>query len=253
MKPGSYWRPYIENLRANYQNYPADNFRSNGHTNHFDHAYGCVKRDTVAESLFDAYHTLYPMIPERYRFLARESRIGRPAIALFDSVPMSVSSLEFAYMVSRIDRYLYAPSRIVDIGGGYGGLAAALVPLGHNVAIVDFPELHRIQRHYLTMRGLARNVEFIVAGEDARAAEAYVSTRSLCEMDAWQARCYRNMIERNCARLFYSVNKPGAVCSADDWWLRTPWRPVFDAPFPYKAKKHWREREMVWVRDRGAS
>jgi hypothetical protein len=252
MEPGLYWRRYVENLRANYSGEPDEFFRSNGNTDHFDHSYGCIKKDTIAESLFDAYYTLHPLIPKQYRFLAEESRIGRPAVALFGGIPMSVSSLEFAYMASRIDGYLGQSSGIVDIGGGYGGLAAALAMLGHNIVIVDFPELHRIQAHYLRKRGRLPMVEFIRAGDDAMSADAYVSTRSLCEMDTWQAHYYRDMIERNCTRLFYSVNKKGAACNISSWQPNDGWRLIFEAPFPYKAKKHWREWEMIWEKKRVA-
>ena len=89
------------------------------------------------------------------------------------------------------------------------------------------------------------------AGEDARAAEVYVSTRSLCEMDGWQARQYKGMIEQRCSNLFYSVNKRGAVCKMSDWQPGDGWRRVYDARFTYRALKPWRERETVWVRSGG--
>ena len=116
--------------------------------------------------------------------LANDS-VGKPERAQFDSLGITCSPTNFRYMwqalaVVRHIRNLWLPVDLVEIGGGYGGLALYLQWLFPHVfashTIVDLPEAGAIQRSY------AADFNFpirTVDGTDQAAVEAEVTESSL--------------------------------------------------------------------------
>jgi hypothetical protein len=91
--------------------------------------------------------------------------------------------------------------KIVEIGGGYGNLARTLAltmpQLCRRHTIVDLPEMHALQKWFLTREFPAefeRRFRFLGAGSELPEADLVVATNSLSELDPSQVNAYLQAI-----------------------------------------------------------
>lgn len=182
------------------------------------------------------YEHVSAHIPERFRPYLEETPIGNPRAAEIDGIRVTQSSLEYTYMLSHLERYLEGVEVVVDIGGGYGGLAR-LIKLFRphvRVVLVDLPEVNAIQTYFLSrafpggsVLGLSdvETLEAIDAREVGadflvlpgpllekllpRSFELVINTRSMMEMDLQTVSFYLGQIQTKLPAngVFYTVNR----------------------------------------------
>lgn len=194
-----------------------------------------------------------------------EARIGNPRCATLDGMALNHADLRLVYNAFRLRDLLPAGDPlIVEIGGGYGGLAAKLKRLWPQatVLIFDLPEASAIQHWYLSEcfpdvriasyeTALAESVAAIAAArpdfallpgwciEDmaGNSADVVINTRSLMEMNSDTVAFYFEHLQRilRPGGLFYCVNrysKPvdGKPNRLKDYPFDGRWLPVVSAP-----------------------
>lgn len=241
--PGAYWSKRIKPFTI-----PSPDFRRDGTTKHFDINYGWWARGKHKEAMDGAYEKILPRI--EYCTKVFDTGIGHPPrIAL-----MSMTSLHFSLPLEEL--YLRVPEvrTIVEIGGGFGGLARQFLAEfpSAEITLVDFPEMLELQSWYLSQHGYFLPASFLPAGHDFPARyDAAVNMTSMCEMDIDQAVFYRKQLERTLrpGAPFISVNHEYCVGASRRQWGfddSPHWEIVRDEPFPHLPDK--RGQFMVWLR-----
>jgi len=106
--------------------------------------------------LIERYHELCTMAGEEFCHQLLESEIGHPKHSVVDGHKFFCHDLRLIYNLWQIERFLgerrHTPLVVVEIGGGYGGLAAKLkrrLPKA-KVLVIDLPEANAIQTYYLS-------------------------------------------------------------------------------------------------------
>jgi putative sugar O-methyltransferase len=229
-------------------------------------------RDDLGVMVRTARATLSPETIDRLG----EAEIGDPPARRFAdvSVPVDLHDLSMVHFAVRLERLLAEapPTRTLEIGGGYGALAAKLhrcFPSTRSV-IVDLPETGAVQHYYLS-RALpsARIVgyaEFLDLGPKAAlevadvmllppaaivdlpdgVADLAINIRSLPEMSRAYAAFYAGEIQRllTASGTFYCVNALAKTLSGEtvalaDLPFDHRWRLDGSEPVPWQ--KHIRE------------
>ena len=214
-----------------------ENFRNNVVTKGLDNAN--VPDDAwerVRAKWKHLYETLAPSIPTHLRPYLQESPVGNPRVLRIDGLDVTQSSLEYTYMLSHLEPYLEKTRVVVDIGGGYGGLARLIKLARPEVKIVlfDLPEINTVQTYFLsqsfpdatvlTFADLHGNetltpgktgADFIVLPGplvdrlEPDAFEGVINTRSMMEMDLETVSMYLEHIQRKLGvgGFFYCLNR----------------------------------------------
>jgi SAM-dependent methyltransferase len=238
------------------------NFRRNVITKGLDNANvpeEAVPR--VREKCRSIYERIVEGIPEGLRPFLEESPIGNPRILEIDGLRLTQSSLEYTYMLSHLAPYLESVKVVMDVGGGYGGLARLikLARPGIRLVLLDLAETNAIQTYFLAnafpgaallglsdvvaMREIdvsALDFDFLVLPgqlfERIRplSFEAVINTRSMMEMDMSTVGFYIEQIQRKLAPggVFYCVNRYEKKTRLKDYPFDERWRVAFDAPWP---------------------
>jgi hypothetical protein len=109
-----------------------------------------------AGKFVERYRELWTMVGEEFVTSTLESEIGHPAHCVVDGHKFFCHDLRLVYNLWQIERFLdkrgHEPLVIVEIGGGYGGLAAKLrrrLPKA-KIIVIDLPEANAIQTYYLS-------------------------------------------------------------------------------------------------------
>ena len=136
---------------------------------------------------------------EKYRY--EDPKVGKPHI---QDQNMSQTTVQSIYHLTNIDKSVnpLTLTRIVDIGGGYGNLLAVLrnAGFGGRYTIVDFPQMHKMQRKFLNETVGLTGVEFKTLNQmDDLWGDLLVATFSLNEMPLED----REYIERNLEHFKY--------------------------------------------------
>jgi putative sugar O-methyltransferase len=207
------------------------------------------------------YEQLRERIPERYRAFLEESPIGNPPVLEVGGIRLTQSSLEYTYMLSHLDPYLESAEVIVDIGGGYGGLAR-LIKLARpraRLLLLDLPEVNAIQTYFLAkafpeakVLGLAdvvqkeridpRALDFdflpipgqLLERLEPASFEAAINTRSMMEMDLETVGFYLRGIQEKISEggVFYCVNRYEKKTRLKDYPFDARWRVAHSEPWP---------------------
>jgi putative sugar O-methyltransferase len=208
-----------------------------------------------------AYVRLAARIPERYRPYLADSDVGAPRALEVDGIRITQSSLEYTCMIARLDQYLEGVDALVEIGGGYGGLAR-LVKLARpacRIVILDLPEINAIQTYYLArcfpsarILGLADVVDrdevdpaalgadfLLLPGQliDRLAPSSFgaaVNTRSMMEMDLETVSFYLSHVQRRIRTggVFYCVNRYEKKTRLRDYPFDDRWYVTVSEPWP---------------------
>lgn len=121
--------------------------------------------------------------------LARLDAVGRNL--------MSPTMIRYAYRAR--DLHAWCPSldggRIVEIGGGYGGLAAVVKSFYSpaSYSIIDIGHANELQAKYLAAAGI-EGVTYLRHPEDAGEIDLLIADFSLCELDAEWREFYANWL-----------------------------------------------------------
>ncbi len=215
----------------------------------------------VHEKLRAIYGNLKDRIPEKYKPFLEESTVGNPRVFEIDGIRLTQSSLEYAYMLSHLDAYLEGVPIVVDIGGGYGGLArhVKLTRPGTKMVLLDLPEVNAIQTYFLSrafpgasVKGLSdvarrevidpRELDFdflILPGQlierlRPHSFGAVINTRSMMEMDLVTVAFYIRQIQERLAPggFFYCLNRYEKKTRLKDYPFDEKWRVAFSEPWP---------------------
>ena len=177
--------------------------------------------------------------------LMRDSLVGAPrGVVNFAGVPVTRASVEHARMawavraaVDRWDLRILPARRIVEIGGGFGGLAWALCRAlrVEKYTFIDHPAVLRIQEKFVDGLHEELGVESTWPVDDFRfvrcdeyeetdwpdKVDIVLNTRSMMEMDQAEVNRYFGWIASvlSPGGIFYSLNRLEKVTRMDDW----PW------------------------------
>lgn len=153
----------------------------------------------TANSLQKRYLTYLGDKVEKYRY--EDPKIGTPHI---QDQKMSQTTVQSIYHLTNIDKIVnpLTLTRIVDIGGGYGNLLAVLRHAGYGgrYTIVDFLQMHKMQRKFLSETVGLTGVEFKTLDQmDDLWGDLLIATFSLNEMPLED----REYIENNITNFKY--------------------------------------------------
>lgn len=253
------------------------NFRNNVITKGLDNANVPEEAVERAHTKWrDIYRRLSNEIPDAYRPYLEEIGVGHPRSVVVDGIPVTQSSLEYAYMLSHLDPYLSDVDVVVDIGGGYGGLSRVLKRAFPEMRIVllDLPEVNTIQTYFLRtcfdsakflyLRDVYRQdridlapLEFdfmLLPGQliEKLARGSFglvINTRSMMEMDLPTISFYLNHIQDKLGAggLFYCVNRYSKKTRLKDYPFDDKWYVSYSSPWPTFIDKN-PHHELVAVR-----
>lgn len=183
------------------------------------HEFDNAARLKDPERVHQWWARLSSRIDPRFYPLLHESVRGTPARHPLDAggcrYMASVSSIEFAAMATALVPAIEAHgSRSVnEIGGGYGGLASAVLRSAPEVdrwTIIDIPETAQVSRWYLAGYPQARVLD-VADVASAGPADVVVQTRGFMEMSTEEVAFYFGLIQGggllNHGGLFWTINR----------------------------------------------
>lgn len=235
MRPSTYWAPILEEMRRTGED--IESFRQQKIYAHIDNSNAHHGRHlpSMQRRCDEAWELLKDEIGD-LRCLVEDSERGSPVRFPIPGTPYTgtLASIEYAWMCSRL-RPAWPFRRVVEIGGGYGGLAYAVLRAFPETryTIVDFPELVRVQSYFL--EDYLDQVTFLRPGEDVLGAvDLFINTRSMMEMDLDQVRWYLGMIRNRIAEEghFYCLNRVAKVTRLSDYPFDPRWQKLSDRTFP---------------------
>lgn len=243
MQANPYWAPRIREKAELIAQGHLPEFRRNNICRYIDNSF---PHNTNTLQLYR--QKFWPLIPDSLKYLAEDTDRGLPERSTIDGILVTAASIEYAYMAYTMQPCIGVMADVVEIGGGFGGLARAVMKLKPDIryTIIDFPPLLEIQRYYL--EGID-GVKFLPAGSDpGRAVTFFVNTRGLGEMDLWQVEHYIKIIERRLVRFgaFYCVNRAHRITNLDSYPMDERWRRVIDRGWPLSRQGDM--REILFVR-----
>lgn len=246
MKAGKFWTPRAAKkigIRL------GPNMRKDGTTDHMDTAYQMTQPRREVVTVDDAWGAFKRVVPEEWWPYAREDPYGGVVI----ENGMSVSSIEFCYHLFRIAKYLrpYVSPYVLEIGGGYGGMARTILQFTRVViTIVDLEPMLRIQKHYLENTSKGGWVGFATEIPEKRFGFA-MNTRSMCEMDLAEVNSYLARLDEVLlpGAHFYSVNHDECINNFKDWRVPSRWKLIDERTFPLPWKKGFAWVERTWMKD----
>lgn len=137
-----------------------------------------------------------------------DSLVGKPPYQLYHGYPITLSSVEHAYMANSILEGVQAPKSIVEIGGGFGGLAYSLRLQGikpDRYVMIDHPSCLELQEHFISETIGTEGFDFIPIGTYFihENFDLTINTRSFGEMEKSDVEHYMKWCW---SRYFYQVN-----------------------------------------------
>lgn len=215
----------------------------------------------VREKCRRIYDRIRGDVPGRFRPFFEETPIGNPETVEIEGLRVSPSSLEYTFMLTHLEPYLADVEVVVEIGGGYGGLARLLKTALPSLKLVllDLPEVNAIQTYFLktafsekkliTLRDVRsldtidpRSLEFdflVLPGQliERLAPGSFqlaVNTRSMMEMDPKTVSFYIEHLQRQLGpgSFFYCVNRYEKKTRLKDYPFDDRWYVSYSAPWP---------------------
>lgn len=267
----AFWRRAIarkaEILDAGAANYRVwRTFRSNKISEGMDNA-NLAGPNSLRERLTDwaSLHLLYRLVrkklaPIYWKYLT-ETPIGSPKTHPIAGAETSKSSLEFSYMLARLLPHLDNCQVVVEIGGGFGGLARIIKDAFPQIkyVILDLPEASAIQTYYLSMSVPGRRVGGMrevgqASTLDLRSpdfdylllppqfierlptdsVDLFINTRSMMEMDIETVSYYLSQIQERIriGGRFYCLNRYSKLTRFKDYPFDDHWKVDSSRPWP---------------------
>jgi len=136
--------------------------------------------------------------------------VGNPPYVQYGGHKLTHSDVTNLFNAWRITRYVDDPKHIVEIGGGFGCLAAQLKRFYPKCkfTMVDLEDSLKIQRYYLkeSLDNL-NDFTFQQDMEGIEQADLVINIRSMMEMTPEQIAYYLEKIQENDVEWFYCVNR----------------------------------------------
>jgi putative sugar O-methyltransferase len=178
--PDSLYSKHWDVFASGYEKIIADevlwpNFRNNGITDGYEDSYhglgtraAAQAENCIHQGKWKSHPAPYTKALKHYRMICSgidrkwivrliDTDIGNPVCYIFDDVKYDLNSLNLAYECWRINPLVAGENqegqlRLLDIGGGYGGMARMLKLLNPQMRIIllDLPEVTAAQHYYLT-------------------------------------------------------------------------------------------------------
>ncbi|MGH9332312.1 MAG: putative sugar O-methyltransferase, partial [Vicinamibacteria bacterium] len=218
-------------------------------------------RPRMREKCERIYARVRDTIPRKFFPYLEESPIGNPATVEIEGRRVSLSSLEYTWMLCHLEPYLVDVEVAVDIGGGFGGLARLLKSAHPRLKLVllDLPEVSAIQTYFLktafasakllTLRDVRdvdpldpASLEFdflVLPGQlierlVPRSFELVINTRSMMEMDSKTVSFYLDHIQQKLRSggFFYCLNRYEKKTRFRDYPFDDRWYVSHSEPWP---------------------
>lgn len=132
-------------------------------------------------------------LDDNWTELARNDEVGDPQLARFRPGTMAPVTLRYAWNALEMDRELsLAGKSVVEIGGGYGGLARLVCALFRpaRYSIIDVPEALTAAARYLAHFDLGETQVSFFPPDTIIEADVFVANYSVAEFDRAEQRRY---------------------------------------------------------------
>lgn len=146
--------------------------------------------------------------------IAENERIGSPDVFQFRQgrSPIAAVTLRYVWNAFELDREVSLKGKtVVEIGGGYGGLARLTCALFEptEYSIIDIPEALDVAQKYLGQFDLKTKIRFLPI-ESKIAADVFVANYSVAELDRPEQKKYlENVILRSkCGYFTHNIPSP---------------------------------------------
>jgi hypothetical protein len=133
--------------------------------------------------------------------------VGNPDGPKVMDETMTYSDLMAVFNAWQINRHIPDPDRIVEIGPGYGALAAILrgiYPFAE-IVLIDLPEHRAVTEYYLEETVGLDNITITTELPDG--ADLVIAARCMMEMPMSEVTRYLEWIQKNDVSWFYLVNR----------------------------------------------
>lgn len=215
-----------------------ENFRNNGGSAGLDGGSkvgGQIVNDD-AERCIVYYHILKEILDPWFLETIWHNEKGKPTGPCVDGRILTRSDIQTAYNAWRLYPYLEDGMHIVEIGPGFGGLAAMLKRLFDvTIDLVDLPNQRQIQQYYLEeFDGISWKEP-----EELKKADVVINIRSMMEMNHGQVEGYFDLIY-NVVKpdLFYCVNRYIKRTTLRNYPFKDNWEPLISTPLMFEPAVH---------------
>lgn len=230
---------------------PLDSMRR-GLTREFDNA--AMTADDPVRAVTRAYDRFGKLIHPVFSWALADLPAGDPPKVAIEHLGVkhhaTVGSIEYAAMASEIFRGCggaLATFNVVEIGGGYGGLARVLLPVVRSYTIIDYPEVLRCVEHYLGLSGdqplrpllVKHDVPMVYRGVDL-----VIQTRGFMEMELSEVERHLRLIQSyasglNPGSFLFTINRARKACRFADYPFDAQWSFIQRAVWPEKRMLQW--------------
>ena len=192
-----------------------------------------------ASLLINLYHKLSERVSLDILRMVSDSKVGENSCLIYRGQRINQRVMRYAYYASQIKKNTNLINNkknlILDIGGGYGGLARLLKNIYHDSTfiIIELPELCMLSAYFLKRNFINKNIgifsdfkdkskitsddlrkyDFVILSQDFmqrfdnEVFDLIINTTSLGEMTDEMQNYYLTNIERCSKKYFYSVNR----------------------------------------------
>jgi len=235
MMHGQHWRPRVV------QSDDMANFRRNGATKGLDGTTS-VKKNVAGTQSHNAqiyYDAVRNLCGNEFFESVYDCGVGNPDVEEYDGHKLTISDLQAVYNAWQVSRFIEAPKHIVEIGPGFGALAAMMrkvYPNAH-ITLVDLPEHHEFQRYYL---GETVGLENIDVGTDLPDdADVVIAIRCMMEMPISEVYRYFEWLQAlKTLQAFYLVSRYLKWTMLKQYPFDDRWLPLISQPAFIQADIH---------------
>jgi hypothetical protein len=208
-----------------------ENFRNNGLAAGFDNAlrlHEDAPEVIISEGLLHVlYATFRSVMGEEFFDTYYTSGVGNPEGPMVQGYCLTLSDLYAVRNAWQLARFIDSPKRIVEVGPGYGALAAILRRLypDAEIVLVDLPEHHKVLEYYLS----EMEVDVEVTTELPDGADVFIALRCLMEMPPDEVRKYLHWAQETDVHWCYIVNRY-LKCNVLKYYpFDRRWQPIISA------------------------
>lgn len=224
-----------------------ENMRRDGVTMNMDPAFGVLGKKSHGEKWDKTLRCFVDHVPSEFFGWANEHPFGGVERRQYLGQDVSITSMLSCYFLWRISKLLSHETSILEIGGGYGGLARVLAEYepSAKMTMVDLPISLEIQRFYLANTSGATFAFSPEIPDDPF--DLAVSTKCLCELDIGKVNHYLTQIDRVLSRsgFFYCVSRDEwKVSRFESWEVPPDWEIVDQRVYPFEPnymERFWRK------------
>jgi hypothetical protein len=207
-----------------------ENFRNNGLSKGFDNTLRLNTDDPptdVPEIVVKATLGMYvSMMGEKFFDTYYRCGVGNPGGITERGKTITLSDLHAVYNAWQLIRHIPEADTIVEIGPGYGALAAILRELypDAEIVLVDLPEHRPVTEHYLSETVGLDNITFTT--ELPPRADIAIALRCMMEMPPSEINKYFDWIQNEDVEWFYLINRY-FKCNVTKWYpFDNYWTPM---------------------------